>query len=177
MCRFLLFNQTHRNRYFDLRISTNVTDDNFYFVHGLFCEEITRPLQDMCDYLDAHPNEFVIFDCQHFYNFNEGDYERLENLLRKIFANRFYTRHDGPLNELTLNRADSLKRQLLVVYRYSRVPKDFWPSDSWPTPWPNQIKVKKLRAYLGAMIAHRSPDVGYVSQCVLTPPVGFIVPR
>lgn len=150
---------------------------DFYFVHGLFCEEIEGPLRQICDYLDANPNEFIIFDCQHFYNFDNGDYDRLQNLLRKIFAHRFYTRSDGPLHELTLSRANALKRQLLVVYRYALVPNDFWPSDSWPTPWPNQIKVHKLKTYLDAMLAQRLPDVGYVSQCVLTPPVGFIVPR
>lgn len=155
----------------------NVKDNSFYFVHGLYSEEITEPLQQMRDYLDEHPNEFIIFDCQHFYNFSECDYGRLENILREIFAHRFFTRYDGRLEELTLNRANSMKRQLLVVYRYSRVPRDFWPSDSWPTPWPNQIKVKKLKAYLSAMMAHRSPHAGYVSQCVLTPPVRFIVLR
>lgn len=164
-------------RFFDLRISMNVTDNDFYFVHGLYCEQITQPLRQISDYLDEHPEEFVIFDCQHFYNFNDGDYERLENILRSIFANRFFTRSDGPLEKLTLNRANAMKRQLLVVYRHTRVPNEFWPSCSWPTPWPNQIKVKKLEAYLDAMIAHRSPDAGYVSQCVLTPPVGFIIPR
>lgn len=155
----------------------NVKDNNFYFVHGLFSEEITQPLQQISDYLDEHPTEFVIFDCQHFYKFSNGDYGRLENILRKIFANRFYTIDDGRLTELTLNRANSRKRQLLVVYRYSRVPREFWPGESWPTPWPNQIKVYKLKAYLDCMIRHRSPETGYVSQCVLTPPVGFIIPR
>lgn len=173
---FYYFVQTRR--YFDLRICMNHKDASFYFVHSLFSEEITEPLQQICTYLDEHPNEFIIFDCQHFYNFTHADYERFEDILRKIFANRFYTRHDGRLDELTLNRANSIKRQLLVVYRYSHVPKEFWPSDSWPTPWPNQIKVKKLKSYLNTMISvNRSPHAGYVSQCVLTPPVRFIVPR
>lgn len=158
-------------------MSMNAKDNRFYFVHGLFCEEITKPLQRIRDYLDEHPGEFIIFDCQHFYDFNDDDYERFENILRAIFLNRFYTRNDGHLEDLTLNRAHSMKRQLLVVYRRAQVPKEFWPSDAWPTPWPNQIKVNKLEAYLNSMIAHRSPHAGYVSQCVLTPPVGFIVPR
>lgn len=84
---------------------------------------------------------------------------------------------NGPLTKLTLDYANSLKKQLLVVYRYSRVPKEFWPGDCWPTPWPNQIKVDRLIAYLDANIKCRSPDTGYVSQCVLTPPVKYIVPR
>lgn len=146
-------------------------------MHGLFCEEITEPLRKIREFMDENPEEFIIFDCQHFYNFSDGDYGRLEKIFFEIFENKFFTSHDGPLNELTLYRANCLKRQLFVIYRYAHVPKEFWPSDCWPTPWPNQIKVKKLRAYLDTSLKYRSPDTGYVSQCVLTPPVGFIVPR
>lgn len=127
--------------------------------------------------MDDHPNEFVIFDCQHFYQFANGDYRRFEKILLKIFQNKFYTRTDGNLSSLTLRKAEELKRQLIVIYRYAKVPDEFWNSDSWPTPWPNQIKVKKLEAVLDANIKYRSPDAGFVSQCVLTPPVKFIVPR
>lgn len=150
---------------------------NFYFVHGLFCEEITEPLQEIRKFMDENPDEVIIFDCQHFYNFSSGDYERLNKILYKIFQDKFITPSESDLTKLTLEHANSLKRQLLIVYRYSQVPKEFWPGSCWPTPWPNQIKVKKLEAYLEANIKHRSPNTGYVSQCVLTPPVKFIVPR
>lgn len=150
---------------------------NFYFVHGLYCEEITEPLQQIRKFMDEHSNEFIIFDAQHFYNFSDGDYERLNRILYKIFQDKFYTSTDGPLNKLTLKYANALNRQLLVIYRYYRVPKEFWDGSHWPTPWPNQIKVKKLEEYLERNIQYRSPDTGYTRQCVLTPPVKFIVPR
>lgn len=155
----------------------NPKDNNFYFVHGLYCEEISNPLQQIRQFMDEHPTEFIIFDCQHFYNFANGDYGRLERIFIKIFNNKFFTSEDGRLLELTLNQANSLKRQLLVIYRYAHVPKEFWGSDLWPTPWPNQINIKKLESYLDMSIKYRAPDTGYVSQCVLTPPVKFIVPR
>lgn len=161
----------------DLRISLCPKDGRFYFVHGLYCEEISKPLDEIRQFLDDHPNEFVIFDCQHFYLFGNGDYHRLEKILLNLFKDKFYTPSDGNLNDLTLFRAHSMKKQLLVVYRYSHVPQQFWPSDCWPTPWPNQFQVKKLRNYLDIMIKHRSPQAGYVTQCVLTPPVKFILPR
>lgn len=127
--------------------------------------------------MDEHPNEFIIFDCQHFYNFSNGDYSRLDKIVTKIFHGKFYTSEDGPLNKLTLEYANSLKRQLLVIYRYHIVPMEFWGGSLWPTPWPNQIKVKKLEEYLEHDIQYRSPDTGYTRQCVLTPPVKFIIPR
>lgn len=150
---------------------------NFYFVHGLYCEEITEPLMEVQNFLIEHPNEFVIFDCQHFYNFSNGDYDRLNKIFFKIFQDKFFTSSNGSLPELTLNLANSLKKQLLVIYRYRSVPKEFWSSDYWPTPWPNEINVKKLEEDLDAKIKYRSPFTGYVSQCVLTPPVKFIIPR
>lgn len=154
-----------------------LNDKSFYFVHGLYCEEITGPLNEINKYLDEHPHEFVIFDCQHFYNFVNEDYARLEAIFRKIFGRKFYTQKDGELEELTLRRANDLKRQLFVIYRYSIVPNEFWDENKWPTPWPNQIKVEKLKACLDESMKFRLPNAGYVSQCVLTPPVNFIIPR
>lgn len=155
----------------------NSKDNNFYFVHGLFCEEISNPLAQIRQFMDDHPNEFIIFDCQHFYKFLNGDYERLERIFIKYFSDKFFTSHDGSLPQLTLNKANSLQKQLLVIYRCSHVPKEFWDSDSWPTPWPNQINIKKLETYLENSIKYRDPSKGYVTQCVLTPPLKFIVPR
>lgn len=151
--------------------------NDFYFVHGLYCEEITDPLREIRKFMDEHPNEFIIFDCQHFYNFSDGDYDRLNKIIFKIFQDKFFMPIDGPLSKLTIDYANSLKKQLLIIYRKSYVPREFWPSDSWPTPWPNQIDVDKLETYLNEIIKHRSPNTGYVTQCVLTPPVKFIVPR
>lgn len=167
----------HGIRYLDLRICMHPKSHNFYFVHGLYCEEITEPLRTIQKFMTEHPQEFIIFDCQHFYNFSNGDYDRLNKIFNKIFQDKFYTPGDGPLTKLTLDYANSLDKQLLIIYRYSRVPKEFWPGDCWPTPWPNQIKVDKLITYLDTSIKYRSPYTGYVSQCVLTPPVKFIVPR
>lgn len=150
---------------------------NFYFVHGVYCEEITEPFQQIRKFMADHPNEFIIFDCQHFYNFSNGDYARLNKILFKIFEGKFYTSDDGALNKCTLEYANSLNRQLLVIYRYHQVPREFWGGGNWPTPWPNQIKVKKLEEYLEQNIQYRDPYTGYTRQCVLTPPVKFIVPR
>lgn len=160
-----------------MRISRNPKDNHFYFVHGLYCEKITEPLVQFRKFMDDHPHEFVVFDCQHFYNFADDDYRRLETIFRTIFRDRFYRRTDGKLTDMTLNRTTALRRQLLVIYRCSSVPDEFWPSDEWPTPWPNQFKVKQLEACLETNIKLRSPETGYVTQCVLTPPVRFIVPR
>lgn len=153
------------------------SDNNFYFVHGLFCEEISEPFRMVRQFLDEHPKEFVILDCQHFYNFANGDYGRLERIIFNILGDLIYGSKHGSLQELTLSHARSLDKRVLVIYRYGIVPEQFWPSDSWPTPWPNQCNLQKLEKYLDFSLTQRSQDTGFVTQCVLTPPVQFILPR
>lgn len=165
-------------RYLDLRICVNKKDKNkFYFAHGLYCGEITEPLKQIRQFMNDHPNEFIIFDCQHFYDFAEADYKRLEQTFKEIFNNKFYKPSDGHLQDLTLNKASHLKVQLFVIFRYSYVPKEFWNSDSWPTPWPEKFEVKQLEKYLDTDIKNRKPNTGHVTQCVLTPPVKLIATK
>lgn len=68
--------------------------------------------------------------------------------------------------------------QILIIYRNDvQKKKEFFSSCDWPTPWPNKIKIDKLKNYLDDSLKERDPNCGYVSQCVLTPDVKFIVPR
>lgn len=153
-------------------------DKKFYFVHGLYCEEITEPLNEIQQFIESHRGEFVILDCQHFYDFSDNDYDSLANQMLKIFQNNIYSQHHGNLSDLSLEKAEAQKTQVLIIYRSSRVvPAQFWPSDYWPTPWPNQIKIPKLEKYLALSLENRSPECGFVTQCVVTPPVDYIVPR
>lgn len=101
-------------RYFDLRFSLKRTagQTKFYFVHGLFAEEVQAPFCDMLDFLYQHPREFIIFDCQHFYEFNFEDYKKLCQEMRSIFGNRIFGRLDGSLGELTLDLAERMKKQV-----------------------------------------------------------------
>lgn len=165
-------------RYFDLRICRRDEDNLFYFVHGLYCEEINEPLIQIRQFLDSHPSEFVVLDCQHFYNFNDSDFTVLADQLIQIFQNICYGQEHGNLADLTLDNAAAQQTQVVIIYRSSRtIPVLFWPSDYWPNPWPNQIKVSKLQEYLDSSLNNRSPDHGFVTQCVLTPPANYIVPR
>ena len=93
-------------RYFDLRISLQLHDNKFYFVHGLFCDEIHGPLGEIKRFLDTHPSEFVIFDFQHFYEFADKDYAVLADKINEIFGNKIYGPSDGDLKNVTLDNAN-----------------------------------------------------------------------
>ncbi|KAL1388312.1 hypothetical protein pipiens_012642 [Culex pipiens pipiens] len=127
-------------------------ENKFYFVHGLFCEEIAEPLDQLKDFLRTHPREFVVLDCQHFYLFNPTDHCVLSAELNRIFDKKIYSRDINQLKDCTLESATRNGKQILIVYRSDACVNDrFWLSQDWPTPWPNE--------------------------CVLTPSVRFIVPR
>lgn len=162
-------------RYFDLRVSK--TDEDYYFVHGLFCEVVTTPLEKLRTFLNDHPEELVILDCQHFYDFSQQDHMKFMQILVKTFGNKIYERI-GTLLELTLDHATSRGKQVLIVYREMRnTSGKFWYSIDWPTPWPNTINFKKLKGFLVDTLEQRAPTTGFTSQIVLTPDAKFIVPR
>lgn len=166
-------------RYFDLRICQNKNDLKYYFAHALFCEEVTGPLIEMKNFLEKNPEELIILDCQHFYAFEQEDHVKLSNRFIEIFGHLIYGREDGSLENCSLNEAVSKKKQILLIYRYQggQIPTKFWYGYHWPTPWPNKVNVSQLRNYLDDSLQNRPRGAGFVTQCVLTPSVKFIIPR
>ncbi|XP_055916022.1 PI-PLC X domain-containing protein 2 [Eupeodes corollae] len=163
-------------RFFDLRICQN--EEKFYYCHGLYSMTIIDPLLEIINFLESHPKEFVILDFQHFYAMQPQHHIRLHNYLKQMFGSRLYTRNDGPLSKCTLNYCHPNGKQVIIIYRrFVNLPQDFWPSLSWPTPWPNVCSVKKLEEYLDTALLTRQPMNGYVSQCIFTPTVRYITLR
>jgi hypothetical protein len=135
-------------------------------------------LYKLKDLIDTHKNEFLILDCQHFYDFTQEHHQQLIEFLLTVFKQKIYEKSDNKLVECTLNSACDDSKQILIIYRNEYCEREeFWGSDDWPTPWPNQIDVKKLQVYLEETLRNRHPNKGFVSQCVLTPTTKFIIPR
>lgn len=49
-----------------------------------------------------------------------------------------------------------------------------WPSASFPSPWPNTVVIPNLIGKLNEYLRCRCYNVGFVSQCVLTPTTWFV---
>jgi hypothetical protein len=146
----------------------------------VFCEEINGPFKELCIFHDQHPREFVILDFQHFYDFDTRHHQLLIACIMKFFNNKLFTRNadDSNLRQLTLSNAYDNGQQLIIIYRNdSNAKNDFFRSYDWPTPWPNATKIASLKEYLEKRLEYRSPDQGFVTQCLLTPDVNFILPR
>lgn len=144
-------------RFFDLRMARQSCLGNYYFVHGLYCDKVEIPFEEIRAFLDSHPEEFVILDCQHFYAFDAADHQAFCKILLYYFEEILYV-NDGDLQRCTLQRAIQRKKQVLIVYReYLPGPRSFWSSSDWPTPWPNKVNVSSLQRYLDESIKQRTP--------------------
>ncbi|CRK99941.1 CLUMA_CG013240, isoform A [Clunio marinus] len=167
-------------RYFDLRVAANdEEDEKVYFVHGLFCEEVTQPFNELLKFLREHPKEFVILDFQHFYNFSRQNHHKLIILILNLFREIIFERNRGLLlNQLTLGTAHSLGKQLIIIYRKNLFTIEaFFSSHEFPTPWANATSIRSLKEFLEQRLSGRHPHQGFITQCILTPDVRFITFR
>ncbi|XP_060522263.1 PI-PLC X domain-containing protein 3 isoform X2 [Cylas formicarius] len=164
-------------RFFDLRIATKEREDNLYFVHGLYSDEVQTVLDDIVSFLETHPQEVVILDCQHFYGFTRQTHIRFMQLLTSTFGAKLlpYTEH---MDFLTLEYLTTLfGYQVITVYRSDEARFGqplLWPSANFPNPWPNTYNQTDLFNDLDSGLKSRSLSVGFVSQCILTPSLSYI---
>uniref|UniRef100_A0A1B6LKK9 Phosphatidylinositol-specific phospholipase C X domain-containing protein n=1 Tax=Graphocephala atropunctata TaxID=36148 RepID=A0A1B6LKK9_9HEMI len=171
-----VYQQLHYGmRYFDLRLSTRKSDSNLYFVHGLYGDEISTTLKVINDFLEVL-EEVIILDCQHFYNFSPEDHRALKEMLKEIFGSKLCPL-PWDINTVTLSWMMDRGYQVIVIYRHNSSEEDdrFWPGVRWPTPWPQTTSIETLLHFLSKTLSHRPKNAGFVTQCVLTPDVKFVV--
>lgn len=163
-----------------MRTAFNVHNQNFYLVHGVYCEEISGPLTDLVRFLDEHPKEVVILDFQHFYDLQAPQHQQLINIIMHNFHSKLFKRSFGDSNliQLNLNFAYQYRKQIVVIYRNNLLTaNEFFKANDFPTPWPNATNIDSLKEYLEKILESRLPYQGFVTQCVLTPDANFIIPR
>ncbi|XP_014236441.1 PI-PLC X domain-containing protein 3-like isoform X1 [Trichogramma pretiosum] len=162
-------------RFLDLRLATKKMDNKFYFVHGLYGGEIGPPLRQVADWLTKHPEEVVIMDFQHFYNFTEQHHRDLMYLIKDIFRGKMCPRFNAPGN-VSLRWMNSRKYQVIIIYRHFVVAADdnFWLDRLWPTPWAETVSRTRLVHFLNGGLRNRDRSIGFISQSLLTPDHGYI---
>lgn len=163
-------------RYFDLRVAVKNPENRIHFLHGLYGVEITEPLQQISTWLRTHPHEVVILDFQHFYKFEDEHHRYCIDRVKTIFHGKLCPVHNK-FDNVTLEWLNSQKYQVFVVYR-NMVACNIsllWPSGFWPTPWPNTVNPEKLTNFLNNALENRLPNLGFISQCLLTPNSTFVI--
>lgn len=163
-------------RYLDLRVATKPADGDIYFLHGLYGSKIYQPLQQVAEWLSSHSNEIVILDFQHFYSFSEMDHRRLVDTIFRTFHRKMCPLASS-FNHITLQWLNLEKYQVFVIYRnvYAQSYSNLWPNGLWRTPWPNTVRVNELTEFLDLELQARPLEIGFVSQCVLTPDVSYVM--
>lgn len=64
---------------------------------------------------------------------------------------------------------------MIIIYRHNIQERIFWPASHWPTPWPETTSYSKLITFLECGLKQRKPNAGYVTQCLFTPDVKYIL--
>ncbi|XP_075231488.1 PI-PLC X domain-containing protein 3 isoform X2 [Lycorma delicatula] len=164
----------HGIRYFDLRVAKNDKDDKFYFTHGLYCQHINGGLNELSEFLAENKKEIVILDFQHFYDFTFDDHQKLHKDIQMLFKNKICP-FPNKICTVTLDWMEKSSYQVVVIYRSDAGIGQFWPSDSFPTPWPRKTETRQLLPFLDSVLARRDKCCGLVLQCVLTPDNGFVI--
>lgn len=77
-------------RYFDLRVSSKPgdTDQEIYFIHGLFGIKVWDGLMEIDAFLTQHPQEIIFLDFNHFYAMDEADHRCLVLRIQEAFGNK-----------------------------------------------------------------------------------------
>lgn len=164
----------HGVRYLDIR--TSYHNGGFMFCHGLFSCDNLQPLEEINAFLQMHPKEVVILDFQHVYNCDRVLHQKYCDTILAIFGKKILPRLGTDLASCSIERMTATGKQIIVIYRkYSDELKQFWGDNNFPTPWPNTMSRTKLKAILEQNIQLRDMDNGYVTQCVLTPTIKYIL--
>lgn len=166
-------------RYFDLRVAVKPGDKKFYLVHGLYSVLLETCLKDINAFLNTHPNEVVLLDFNHLYNFTPEAHEECLSLIASIFENKLCPHLDPSTTSISLLNENGL--QVIAFYCNPDVCKmhaEVWPGTLIPSPWANTTSIEKLRHFLDAnyeKYRNRGADQFLVTQCVLTPDIGYIM--
>ncbi|XP_053982872.1 PI-PLC X domain-containing protein 3 [Hylaeus volcanicus] len=163
-------------RYLDLRVATKPTNEDIYFLHGLYGSTIYQPLREVAEWLASHSNEIVVLDFQHFYSFTEANHRHLVETIFRIFQRKLCPIASS-FEHITLRRLNLEKYQVIVIYRnsYAQSYSTLWPSALWRTPWPDTVRVDRLIDFLNIEMRARPLEIGFVSQCVLTPDTSYVL--
>lgn len=164
-------------RYFDLRVSSKPgdTDQEIYFIHGLFGIKVWDGLMEIDAFLTQHPQEIIFLDFNHFYAMDEAHHKCLVRRIQEAFGNKLCP--VCSVESMTLRSLWEKKCQVLIFYHcpfYKQYPF-LWPGKKIPAPWANTTSVQKLILFLETTLSERAPRGAFhVSQAILTPRVKTI---
>ncbi|XP_065220121.1 PI-PLC X domain-containing protein 2 [Planococcus citri] len=160
-------------RYFDIRTARK--GSKLLACHGLYGMEVIDALEEINECLNEHPEEVVILDFQHIYDFTSMDHRFLMGKIHSIFQFKLCPEPKN-VTDVTLNWLKNNRYQVIVIYRTDEIDLTsyLWHSSKWITLWPNTTNLNYLYNYLTETLRDRPENTGFVSQCLFTPSTAFI---
>ncbi|KRZ84063.1 PI-PLC X domain-containing protein 3 [Trichinella sp. T8] len=167
-------------RYFDVRVAFLPGECeqslDIFLLHGLYGRPIKEVLDEIYTFISDHPEEILILDINHFYNFNDELHRKFLIQLEHLFNGKFIPAPPSlSLNQVTVNFAQQHGFQLLLFYQ-QKLAEQFsftWPSSYIASPWANTNNLQHLWQYTENILTCRDqilPKGGFfVTQCILTP--------
>lgn len=161
----------HGIRYFDMRNGYLSSEDDVFFVHGVYGHKIDDLLRAIQVFLRTHPKEVVVVDFNHFYSMTDSIHSRLAKSISSIFDGMIFPANSNGIR-FTLNDMREVGKQVVIVYDNSTVCQKytkFWPSTAIFSPWPNTSSVTKLIDSLHKRFDSLRADSFNIFQAILTP--------
>ncbi|BES96249.1 Phosphatidylinositol-specific phospholipase C, X domain containing [Nesidiocoris tenuis] len=161
-------------RYLDIRLDFDDTKSAFYITH--FLRSKSHPIQCMetvKTFLDAHPEEVVIVDFQHYYHFSLELVDEFLTCVVELFGRKICP-VPTDADSLTLQYLQENHYQVLLINRYQCRGESvgnsnlFFRSTDFPTFWPNTDDGEKVIDVAKEVALNRIGSFGYITQLVLT---------
>ena len=158
-------------RYIDMRTGYLESENDFFFVHGVYGKKTCDLLHQVNLFLKEHPKEVVILDFNHFYSFTEDLHVRLVSMIYKIFGDKLLVPTSKGLS-ISLNEIWETKGQVIAAYWNNDMSKKFsriWHGNIIYSPWFNTSSTSVLLQDLNDRFNHLMANSFNVFQAILSP--------
>ena len=142
-------------RYFDMRLSFNEEEEQYYTVHNYFSSPLNEVLSGIENFLSTNPGEFLIIDIQHVYGV---DYDSLEDfeevyqyfddasLTQYTYQNNIKALKDITYGDITQNKSTS---GLIIFSKFQSSNSYFFDYEtSIRSSWANEDEFPKIVEFL-----------------------------
>lgn len=144
-------------RYFDVRLSYNEEEADWYTTHTYFSQNFSLILDEIALFLENHPGEFVILDLQHVYGVDyesEADFLEIYSLFFDAgMLDYAYPSDEKSLFEISVGDVtdSGASAGAIIISKFTQSTTDFFDyGSSIRSNWPNMDSFSDIFEFLEA---------------------------
>jgi hypothetical protein len=152
--------------------TTEISGD-LYTCHNLTSDKIEPLLQEIYEFVVAHPKEIILLDFNHFYEMTKEAHIYLMRLITEQFGSLLA--NPSTLSPTTKLKSFWKKKQtIIVLYKHKKIDPSLWSQNFIQSKWMNTKSLTELENKLSTHLDKRAKDPArrnqfHVTQGVLTP--------